>query len=130
MNFFNIIRLISSALIAISSSYTNATETNTVEWAPFLKQSQATTEQLITAADLVNLEFLSRQKGYIKRQLIQKSKDEFADIVHWETLADAQAAGEKVMSCDTCKSYFSLMDMSNSTTAGSGFSHYKVLKNW
>jgi len=123
-------RLITGALVTLSSSFSLAETNITVEWAPFVIQSQVTKEQIINAADQVNLKFLSVQKGYIKRQLVQKSTTEFADIVHWESLADAQAAGDKVMSCKTCISYFALMDMSKSEAAGSGFSHYKILKNW
>jgi len=130
MNFISIKQLITGALVALSSSLSFAQDTSTVEWAPFVTQPHVTKDELITAASKVNLQFLSRQKGYIKRQLVQKGDDQFADIVHWESLADAQAAAEKVMSCESCKSYFALMDMSRAASAGSGFSHYKILQSW
>jgi len=130
MKSLDIKRLVSGTLITLSSAFSFAETSITVEWAPFVIQSQVTKEQVINAADQVNLKFLSAQKGFIKRQLVQKSTTEFADIVHWKSLADAQAAGDKVMSCKTCISYFALMDMSKSEAAGGGFSHYKILKNW
>jgi hypothetical protein len=130
MKSLDIKRLITGALVTLSSSFSFAETNITVEWAPFVIKSNVTKEQVINAADQVNLQFLSAQKGYIKRQLIQKSNTEFADIVHWESLADAQAAGDKVMSCKTCITYFALMDMSKAESAGSGFSHSKVLMNW
>jgi len=130
MKLLTIKRLIGGALVTLSSSFTFAEDTTTVEWAPFVTKPQVTKEQIINAANRVNLTFLAVQKGYIKRQLVQKSHTEFADIVHWKSLNDAQAAGAKVMSCDACKSYFSLMDMSKSESAGSGFSHYEILMDW
>lgn len=130
MKLLDIKRLITGTLVTLSSSFSFAETNIAVEWAPFVIKQQVTKEQIVAAASQVNLNFLSVQKGYIKRQLVQKSTTEFADIIHWESLADAQAAGDKVMSCKTCITYFALMDMSKAESAGSGFSHYKVLKNW
>jgi hypothetical protein len=43
-----------------------------VEWAPFVKMKGINDQQLIVAADKVNLEFLIKQPAFLKRELIKK----------------------------------------------------------
>jgi len=112
------------------SVVSNAADSLAVEWAPFIINEGVTDQQLITAADQVNSVFLAKQVGFIKRELIKKSATEYADIIHWKTKADAVAAGEKVFDCVECNEYFKLMNMEASAKAGSGFSHYEILKKW
>ena len=107
-----------------------AQDTVTVEWAPFIKVQGIDDHALIAAADVVNAAFLTKQNGFIGRELVKKSDTEYADILHWRTKADAQFAGEKVFNCVPCGGYFALMDMEASARAGAGFSHYEVLKKW
>ncbi|MEH6575698.1 MAG: hypothetical protein V7731_01350 [Amphritea sp.] len=114
--------------ICCASSY--AEEMTAVEWAPFVKAAGITDQQLIAAADKVNSDFLANQPGFIKRELIKKNETEYADIVYWNTQADALAAGNKVSNSPVCGEYFRLMDMAASGSAGAGFSHYNILKTW
>lgn len=113
-----------------SSVISNAEGIVAVEWAPFIKNEGITDQQLVVAADNVNSVFLIKQPGFIKRELVKKSDAEYADIIHWNTKADAAAAGEKVFNCAECNEYFKLMNMEASANAGAGFSHYEVLKKW
>lgn len=122
--------LITSIAMLINTSLVHAENIEAVEWAPFIKNAGVTDQQLISAADHVNVVFLSKQPGFIKRELIKKSEAEYADIIHWDTKADAVLAGQKVFNCDECNEYFTLMDMTTSASAGSGFSHYEILKKW
>jgi len=105
----------------------NAEET-TIEWAPFIKASGVTDEQLIATANVVNSDFLIKQKGFIKRELIKKNDNEYADVIYWETKTDAVTAGEKVSACVKCNEYFKLMVMNSKS--GEGFSHYSIIKSW
>ena len=123
--------LIYMAFIAVmSNSPSFAQDKVTVEWAPFIKAAGVDDQQLIMAADIVNAAFLTKQNGFISRELVKKNDREYADILHWRTKADAQSAGEKVFNCVPCGGYFALMDMEASATAGAGFSHYEILKKW
>ncbi len=99
-----------------------------IEWAPFVIASGVTDDQLISSANVVNDDFLVKQKGFIKRELIKKDDNEYADIIYWETKADAVAAGEKVDTCYECIEYFKLMDMG--VKSSTGFSHYIIIKSW
>ena len=129
MNIHMIKKLVIGAVPALFSLAVSAGEPEIVEWAPFNTQSSVTKLQVIEAADRVNSEFLAKQTGFIKRQLIQKSVHEFADIVHWKSAEDAENAAVKVADCQPCQAYFSLMDAS-ATEAGGGFAHYRQLKSW
>jgi len=99
-----------------------------VEWAPFIKASDVSDEQLIAKADVVNNDFLIKQKGFIKRELIKKNNNEYADVIYWETKNDAVSAGEKVSTCVKCGEYFQLMNMGEK--AGEGFAHYTIIRSW
>jgi hypothetical protein len=99
-----------------------------VEWAPFIKASDVSDEQLIAKANVVNSDFLIKQKGFIKRELIKKDNNEYADVIYWEAKSDAVSAGEKVNSCVKCGDYFQLMKMGGK--AGEGFSHYTIIRSW
>ena len=123
-------KFLMGVLLLTTSMVSNAKSLVAVEWAPFVKAKGITDQQLIVAADRVNLEFLTKQPGFIKCELIKKSDAEYADVIHWNTKKAAVAAGEKVFSCVECNEYFELMDMEASATAGKGFSHYEILKAW
>ncbi len=123
-------KILMGILMLVSSMVSNAKDLIAVEWAPFVKINGVSDQQLIAAADHVNLEFLTKQPGFIKRELIKKSDMEYADVIHWNTKKEAVAAGEKVFSCAECNEYFKLMDMEAGANAGKGFSHYEILKEW
>ena len=114
----------------VSSTVSNAKDLIAVEWAPFVKAKGVTEQQLLVAADKVNVDFLSKQPGFIKRELIKKSETEYADVIHWSTKKEAVTAGDKIFSCDECSDYFKLMDMEASADAGKGFSHYEIVQTW
>ena len=123
-------KLVLGTLLLLSSMISNAEKLIAVEWAPFVKAINVTDEQLLEAADRVNLMFLAKQPGFIKRELIKKNDGEYADVIHWETKEDAESAGEMVFNCNECLGYFKMMDEELSTSAGAGFSHYSILKTW
>lgn len=123
--------LASTFALATTLTLTSFVSTaDVVEWAPFTKHDNVALQDLITAADKVNKQFLSKQKGFKKRELIKRSTNEYADIVYWQSLEDAENASSKVEYCAPCIHYFSSMDMQKSATAGAGFAHYEIIKSW
>lgn len=116
-------------LSALFYAQLSTAESISFEWAPFIKLKNVSTHKLIENADAVSKSFLIQQPGFIKRELIQKDKDTFADVIYWESVADAQQAAEKVSSCNACLQYFSLMDSADNL-AQSTFSYYQILKAW
>lgn len=130
MNVVRIVKSLIASLIACFSMASPVSAELVVEWAPFVKSSQTNEQQLISNADAVNHQFLSLQPGFIKRSLVKKDKQNYADIVYWKSLENAQQAAEKVAACKVCNQYFALMDFEKSKFSGSGFSYYKILKEW
>jgi len=120
---------VAGVLLTLTGINMNVTAGETaIEWAPFIKASGVTDEQLVAKANVVNSDFLIKQKGFIKRELIKKDDNEYADVIYWETKSDAVIAGEKVNTCVKCGEYFELMKMG--VKAGEGFSHYTIIKSW
>jgi len=122
-------QFIATLTLALSMAHFSLSAT-IVEWAPYKKHKTTELQELIYAADLVNKQFLSQQPGFIKRELVRKSENEFADILHWESLDDAHKAAMKVESCHVCLEYFGLMDQKESKKSGAGFSYYETIKSW
>jgi hypothetical protein len=123
-------KILVGVIMLVTSALSHAEDLVAVEWAPFIKAKGVTDKQLMVAADQVNIQFLSKQSGFIKRELIKKSAMEYADVIHWRSKKEAVSAGNEVFNCNECKQYFKLMDMESSATAGAGFSHYEILKRW
>ncbi|MBL4794470.1 MAG: hypothetical protein JKY24_02950 [Pseudomonadales bacterium] len=123
-------RILIGMAISITSVISSAEDLIVVEWAPFVKASGITDQNLIKAASKVNAEFLSIQPGFIKRELVKKSETDYADIVYWSTRENAVAAGNKVEKCAVCVEYFALMNMKASEKSGAGFSYYSIIKTW
>jgi hypothetical protein len=122
--------IISGVIMSVVSVSSIAQNSIAVEWAPYIKLLNVSDEELIEAAEKVNSDFLSLQKGFLKRELVKKSTTEYADIIHWNTKADAVSASLKVENCAVCSEYFKLMNMEASSSAGAGFAHYNILKTW
>jgi len=122
--------LILGIILLISAIHANAEDLIAVEWAPFVKASGVSDQELIKAADLVNKHFLSKQKGFMKRELVKKNEREYADIIHWQTKDNAITTDNAISNCVQCEAYFKLMDIEASSKAGAGFSHYEIIKTW
>jgi hypothetical protein len=125
-----VMKILLGIIMLVTSAFTHAENLITVEWAPFIKADGVTDQQLIEAANQVNVDFLAKQPGFIKRELIKKNGTEYADVIHWDSNIDAVSAGNKVLNCVECAQYFQLMNMEASVKAGAGFSHYEILKKW
>jgi heme-degrading monooxygenase HmoA len=72
-------------------------------------------------------EFLERQPGYLKRQLLKGQGESYVDLVWWASMAEAEAAMAKVSSSKACAKYFSHM-RSDQTEAGSGVLHLEAVR--
>jgi heme-degrading monooxygenase HmoA len=49
---------------------------------------------------------LKSQPGFIKRALLKSPDGQWMDIVHWNSLSEAQQAAENVLSLPNCLNYF------------------------
>lgn len=122
-----------TTLLAIHIWTASAEETSnstTLEWAPFITKETVETSTVLTIAQRVQTEFLSKQPGFIQRSLIQKNSHQFADVIYWQSPGFAQSAAQRVAKCIACTQYFELMDQEASKTLKSVFSHHAVIRHW
>ncbi len=97
-----------------------------IEWAPIKLAAGESEQELLSASETFQRDFLSVQPGFLKRELARKSERDYVDIVHWRSEADAQAIMDKVQSSPACAIYFSVMDMGDGEGT-SGVDHFTSL---
>ncbi len=76
-------------------------------------------ETLLEADKTMELEFVSKQMGFIDREVAVSEDGEVFVVVRWETLDDANAAAEAFMNDPTAQARLELSDASL-------FKHYVV----
>jgi len=72
-----------------------------------------TEADLLIASDIFEKEFVSKEAGVIRRELVRKSDNEYIDIVQFRSRKDMEAVMEKEKTCQICHQFFSIMDMSD-----------------
>ncbi|HAV78387.1 MAG TPA: hypothetical protein DCX53_13650 [Anaerolineae bacterium] len=87
---------------------------HTIEFAPFTLAEGVDEATLIAAADDLQKEFLSRQKGFIKRDLARLTDGKWADVIYWESRESVEQAMETAPENPAALRYFQLMATSES----------------
>jgi len=68
-----------------------------VEIAQFKLASGVTDEEFVKEAEAVQKNFLEKQSGYIDRELLKDRDGQWVDILHWNSMEEAQKAAEIMM---------------------------------
>ena len=97
-----------------------------VETAAFRVRDEVTEERLVEASAEFQRQFLDRQPGFIRRELLKLSDRDYVDLVHWRSGADAAAVLERATASAACQRYFSVMDP-DFADVGAGVTHYTSL---
>ncbi|HHI92957.1 MAG TPA: hypothetical protein ENK04_05490 [Gammaproteobacteria bacterium] len=85
-----------------------------------------TEQDLLQASEKFQQDFVNGLKGFISRELVHVKDNEYADIVHWQSMEDAKAVLTQEMSSDACMGFFSLMEMDKENPEA-GVTHFKSL---
>ncbi|MCF6257941.1 MAG: hypothetical protein L3K25_16875 [Gammaproteobacteria bacterium] len=85
-----------------------------------------TEQDLLRASEKFQQDFVNNLKGFISRELVHVKDNEYADIIHWQSMEDAKAVLTQEMSSDACMAFFSLMEM-DETNPEAGVRHFKSL---
>jgi hypothetical protein len=85
-----------------------------VEWAPFRLAAGATEAALLAASEDLQVGFLAKQPGFLRRDLLRDADDGWADLVVWADAASATAAIERADKSPVCFAYFQLMQSEES----------------
>jgi len=102
---------------------------NIIEMAEIKLAAGRTETDLIRASDRFQTEFLSRQPGFIGRDLVRMEDGRYADIVRWESMSAAAAIMEQVPNSPACGAYFSVMEM-NPENPQEGVHLYRVMTSY
>lgn len=79
-----------------------------------IKLSAGKTEaDLLMASDIFEKEFVSKEAGVVRRELVRKSENEYIDIVQFRSMEDMEAVMEKEKTNEVCRDFFSVMDLEN-----------------
>ena len=76
-----------------------------VEIAQFKLASGVTDEEFIKEAEFVQKNFLEKQRGYIDRELLKAKDGQWIDILHWDSMEEAQRAAEVMMKEPTTQGF-------------------------
>jgi len=87
----------------------------TIEFAPFMLAEGVDEATLIAAADDLQKEFLSLQKGFIKRDLVRLADGRWADVIYWEGRESVEQAMQTAHENPAAIRYFELMADSGET---------------
>jgi hypothetical protein len=100
-----------------------------LEWAPFnLKPGVGEAALLQSSKDLQD-EFLAKQPGFVRRELVKNGEREYVDLVWWSSMKAAMTAMEVVAKSPVCAKYFSLMGADHDDP-GEGVKHYRLVGSY
>lgn len=80
-----------------------------VEWAPFKVKNGVTEAQLKEAALDIQTNFLEKQDGFVRRELLRHADGSFVDLVWWRSHESASAAIAHAGQSPACARYFEIM---------------------
>lgn len=104
-------------------------EKSVVEWAPFQLKPQYREEDLLIVSKKLQHEFLVKQEGFIKRELLKKSARDWVDVIHWKNKELAKKAMKAAGENPACAAYFELMNMEEDPGEGS-LQHYDLVSEY
>lgn len=84
-----------------------------IEMAQFKMKVGVSEDEVLAASQEAQDGFLAKQKGYVSRELLKSSEGEWVDIVHWETMEDAQTAMNSFMGHPSTKKFGEVIDPSS-----------------
>ena len=75
-----------------------------------LKLVKGTDPKAFVRATEATHPFLQKQPGYVDRELLKLTDDQWVDLVHWKTLDEAKAAGKALMRDPSCRDFVKMLD--------------------
>lgn len=110
----------------MDTSHTSApvTATGTIEWAPFTLAEGVDEATLLAASEALQREFLSQQRGFVRRELLRGPGSQWVDLVYWASQEAAEAAMQQVADSPVCRRYFALMTGADANEPGGGVLHF------
>jgi len=80
--------------------------------APVKLAAGKTESDLLAASKRFQHEFVDREPGVLRRELVRKPDGTYLDIVQFRSAEDAEDVIEKEQNSEACHRFFSVMDLS------------------
>jgi len=84
-----------------------------VEIAQFKLAAGVSEKDFLREAEAVQKNFLEKQSGYIDRELLKDKDGGWTDILHWNSMEEAQKAAEVMMSDPGAQGFMQKIDPSS-----------------
>lgn len=98
------------------------------EWAPFAVKDGIEDEAVVRASQALQSDFLSKQPGFVRRELLRGEGRQWVDIVYWESRRAAEAVMEAAARSEVCFQYFQLMADADHAEPGAGVMHFEQVE--
>ena len=82
----------------------------TLEVAKIRLRADASEADLLGASERFQRDFLDKQPGFIRRELLRLDDRNYLDLVHWRNAADATSVLQHTADSPSAQAYFSLME--------------------
>lgn len=96
-----------------------------VEIAQFKLVAGVSEEDFLQEAEAAQKNFLEKQSGYIDRELLKGKDGQWVDILHWNSMEEAQKAAEVMMSDPATQGFMQKIDPSSVKML-----HLEQVKSW
>lgn len=101
-----------------------------IEWAPFELAEGFDEKTLLQASETLQREFLSKQRGFIRRELLKGKNNQWVDLVYWQSREDAEQAAKNVAESAVCRHYFQCMLAADHDDPGAGVLHFERIETY
>ena len=101
-----------------------------VEWAEFTLREGVDEETLLTASAQLIEQFLARQDGFVRLELLKGEGRNWVDLAYWRDRDAAEAAMRNAEQSPACGAFFSLLEMNDPSDAGEAVSHFAQVAVW
>jgi hypothetical protein len=96
-----------------------------VEVAQFKLAAGVNEEDFLREAETVQKNFLEKQSGYVDRELLKDKDGQWVDVLHWNSMEEAQKAAEVMMSDSAAQGFMQKVDPSSVKML-----HLEQVRNW
>jgi hypothetical protein len=101
-----------------------------IEWAPFELARSASEADLVDASSALQADFLNKQPGFVRRELLKGVNGQWVDLVHWASREAAERASQAAASSPACHRYFQLMRGADHQDPGAGVLHFEQVETY
>jgi hypothetical protein len=102
----------------------------TIEWAPFALAEGVDEATLLAASEAMERDFLSRQPGFLRRELLRGASGQWVDIIHWESRVAVEEAMRVAQASPACQRYFTLMAVDAQSSPNGGISLFDQVQRF